>query len=131
MDTAYSVYRELLIWDNQKRRAAIIKEQKKTLAISIALVTLLTSVTVAAIFWGTSITPKAVSESPRIKYYTTHTVSASESLYTISQDYVSSEYAGIDAYMYEVCSINHIEDANALKDGEMLILPYYSSEFRE
>ena len=93
--------------------------------------TLLTSITVAAIFWGTSITPKASSESPRIKYYTTYSVGASESLYTISQEYVSSEYAGIDDYMYEVCSINHIENADDINAGEMLILPYYSSEFKE
>ncbi|WP_024866865.1 hypothetical protein [Butyrivibrio sp. FCS014] len=131
MDTAYSVYREILIWDNKNRRAEIIRQQRKTLARSIALVTLLTSITVAAIFWGTSITPKASSESPRIKYYTTYSVGASESLYNISRDYVSSEYSGVDEYMHEVCLINHIDDASDIKAGDMIVLPYYSSEFKE
>ncbi len=128
MDAAYSVYREILIWDNKNRRAQIIKKQKRTLATAIALLTVLT---VAVVIMGTTITPKACSESPRIKYYTTHIVSPSDSLYDISQQYISGEYAGTDEYINEICNINHLEDADSIHTGDQIIVPYYSSEFKQ
>lgn len=128
MDAAYSVYREILIWDNKNRRAQIIKKQKRILATAIAALTVLT---VAVVIMGTTITPKACSETPRIKYYTTHTVSPSDSLYGISQRYISGEYAGIDEYINEICNINHIEDAENIQTGDQIIVPYYSTEFKQ
>ena len=129
--TAYSVYREILIWDNKKRRNEIIKKQKLALAKALAIISTLTIVTVSSVFIGMTITPEARSESPRLKYYTTHTVAPSETLQEISEQYISEEYVNIDAYIDEVCNINHIYDASDILTGDQIIVPYYSAEFKQ
>lgn len=131
MDTAYSVYREILIWDNKNRRAQIIKKQKHILVTSIASLAFLTLLTIAVVFVGTTITPQARTESPRIKYYTTLTVGASDSLYDISEKYMSGEYTDVNDFMNEICQINHIYDADHLQVGTQIIIPYYSSDFKQ
>ncbi len=131
MDTAYSVYREILIWDNKNRRAQIIKKQKHILITSIASLTFLTLLTIAVVVMGTTITPQARTESPRIKYYTTLTVNSSDSLYDISEKYMSGEYTDVNDFMNEICQINHIYDADNLEAGSQIIIPYYSSDFKQ
>ncbi len=131
MDTAYSVYREILIWDNKNRRAQIIKKQKHTLATALITLTVLTILTIAIVVVGTTITPQARSEAPRIKYYTTITVSSSDSLTDIAENFMTGEYTNIDEYINEICQINHIYDANSIRIGDQLIIPYYSSDFKQ
>ncbi len=127
MDAAYSVYREILIWDNKNRRAQIIKKQKKIIAEVLAVLTVLTvTITIMCM----TITPKACEETPSMKYYTTRTVGVSESLYNLAQEYMTAEYGDVDEYINEVCQINRIEDASSIQTGEMIILPYYASEFK-
>ena len=127
MDTAYSVYRELLIWDNKNRRSQIIKKQRHTLVMAASLLSVLV---VIMTIMCTTIKPKACTETPNIKYYTTHTVGLCDSMYEIAQQYISEEYEDTDQYINEVCRINHIEDPDSIQTGEMLIVPYYSSEFK-
>ena len=128
MDTAYSVYRELLIWDNKNRRAQIIKKQRHTL---VRVASLLSVLVVVMTIMCTTIRPKACTETPNIKYYTTHTIGVADSMYDIAQQYITDEYETVDQYIYEVCQINHIADPDSIQTGEMLIVPYYSSEFKQ
>ena len=130
MDTAYSVYREILIWDNKNRRAQIIKNQKHTLATALITLTVLTILTIAIVVVGTTITPQARSEAPRIKYYTTITVHSGDSLGSIAGDYISSEYKDADSYIREVCAINSLSEDGRINAGESLVVPYYSDEFK-
>ena len=131
MDTAYSVYREILIWDNKNRRAQIIKKQKHTLLTALASLAILTILTISLVFVGTTITPQARSEAPRIKYYTTITVNYSDSLSDIAENFMTAEYTNTDEYINEICQINHIYDANDIRIGNQLIIPYFSSDFKQ
>lgn len=64
------------------------------------------------------------------KYYTSVTVGAGETLWKIADNYIDYDYyKDKSSYISEVCSINHLDDEGSITAGEMLILPYYSSEF--
>lgn len=64
------------------------------------------------------------------KYYTNVTVEAGESLWEIAGEYVDGvHYDSRESYIAEVCSINHLADENSITAGQMLIIPYYSSEY--
>ncbi len=68
--------------------------------------------------------------SDGFKYYTDVTVGVGESLWEISEHYYDeSHYADRADYISEVCSINHLEDADDITAGQTLIVPYYSSEY--
>ena len=70
------------------------------------------------------------SEEPRFKYYTSYTVQPGESLSRIAERYITDEYSSMDKYLSEVASINHLVSASRIDDGQILILPYYSSDIR-
>ena len=64
------------------------------------------------------------------KYYTRITVGAGESLWELSDDYMDDvHYDSKKEYIAEVCSINHLEDADGITAGQSLVVPYYSSEY--
>lgn len=64
------------------------------------------------------------------KYYTRITVGAGESLWELSDDYMDDvHYDSKKEYIAEVCSINHLEDADGINAGQSLVVPYYSSEY--
>ena len=70
------------------------------------------------------------SASDGFKYYTSVTVEAGESLWDLAGEYVDGvHYDSRESYIAEVCSINHLTDVNSITVGQMLILPYYSSEY--
>ena len=70
------------------------------------------------------------SASDGFKYYTSVTVEAGESLWDLAGKYVDGvHYDSRESYIAEVCSINHLTDVNSITVGQMLILPYYSSEY--
>lgn len=64
------------------------------------------------------------------KYYTSVTVGVGESLWEISGNYMDdTHYDSKKDYITEVCSINHLQDADDITAGQILIVPYYSSEY--
>lgn len=64
------------------------------------------------------------------KYYTSITVGVGESLWEISGNYMDeAHYDSKKDYIAEVCSINHLKDADGITAGQTLIVPYYSSEY--
>jgi nucleoid-associated protein YgaU len=65
------------------------------------------------------------------KYYTSVTVEAGETLWQIADDYIDYDYyKNKNSYLSEVCSINHLDNEGSITVGELLILPYYSSEYK-
>ena len=65
------------------------------------------------------------------KYYTNITVEAEESLWEIAEEYIDYEhYKDMNSYINEVKSINHLDDASMIFAGQMLIVPYYSEEYK-
>ena len=125
MDAAYSAYREIRIEENRKRRLRIVRRQRIILGLAIALVVF------SFAFLCSKLVLSAHSENGRFKYYTTITVSSSDSLTDIAENFMTGEYTNIDEYINEICQINHIYDANSIRIGDQLIIPYYSSDFKQ
>ena len=69
------------------------------------------------------------------KYYTAITVQQGDTLWSIAERQLSSkenssEYKGTRSYMKEVVSLNKLDNGNYLLAGQKLIVPYYSSEYK-
>ncbi len=71
-------------------------------------------------------TSDASEDSGRIKYYTSVEIAPGESLWTVCEQYRSSEYADRQSYMLELCRLNHLSDDSAIHAGQHLIVPYYT-----
>ena len=61
------------------------------------------------------------------KYYTSVEVEEGDTLWSISEEYMTSEYNDRNEYMNEVCAINHIS-ADEIHAGQYIVVPYYSAE---
>ncbi len=59
------------------------------------------------------------------KYFTHVLVEEGDTLWDIAKLYITSEYASIDDYIYEVEQINHI-DADMIIEGCYIMVPYYA-----
>ncbi len=65
----------------------------------------------------------------KFKYYTSVVIEEGDTLWSIADQYMDREIQGKAAYIDEVKSINHIRDGNRIIAGQMLIVPYYSTEY--
>ena len=120
-------FRETRIAMNKKRREAIFRRQVAILVLIISLLIF------AGVFMFSAVMSDAQSDSyvPVFKYYTTVTVHTDDTLRGIADEYYyPSKYRDIKEYISEICSINNIGDADMIKSGEALIIPYYSTEFK-
>ena len=69
-------------------------------------------------------------EELKFKYYTRITVRSGETLWDIADDYIDySQYKNKNAYIAEVQNINHLSEFEMIKSGQILVVPYYSTEF--
>lgn len=68
--------------------------------------------------------------SSGFKYYTSVTVAAGETLWELADSYVDYDYyKSKNSYIAEVQQINHLDEQGSIAAGQVLILPYYSSEY--
>ncbi|MBQ3796170.1 MAG: LysM peptidoglycan-binding domain-containing protein [Butyrivibrio sp.] len=112
---------------NRIRRQRIIRRQYTV------LFSLITIILFLGIFMFSTILSDARSDDniPDIKYYKTITVHTGDTLLDIATEYYADEhYKSINGYLFEICTINKIKDADHLNAGESLIIPYFSSEFK-
>ena len=63
------------------------------------------------------------------KYYNTVRVEKGDSLWGYAQLYSAGSGKSTEAYIDEVCSINHISKNATLRTGTTLTVPYYSTEY--
>ena len=68
-------------------------------------------------------------DSCRYKYYTSIQVEEGTTLWDIADEYASSEYEDLEAYIKEVRKINHL-NKDTIYAGKYLCIPYYSSEYK-
>ncbi|MCR4588569.1 MAG: LysM peptidoglycan-binding domain-containing protein, partial [Lachnospiraceae bacterium] len=54
-----------------------------------------------------------------------------QSLWDIASEYADSHYDSVADYIEEVTFINHIEDPDQISAGTVLVVPYYSAEFKQ
>lgn len=64
------------------------------------------------------------------KYYTSVVVEPGDSVWEIADQYMDDvHYDSKESYIFEVRSINHLDEACSVTSGQMLIVPYYSAEY--
>ena len=61
------------------------------------------------------------------KYYTSIAIERGDTLWGIASKYMTSEYGGAKEYIREVRALNHM-DGDCIREGEYLMIPYYSDE---
>lgn len=126
-DERYFSRSEIRIRNNKIRRNRIVRRQFT------ALIAVITVILIALVFTATSLSTDAQSEvyAPEFKYYKNVTVTYGDSLWDIAKaNYPSEHYKSINSYISEICSVNHISEADMLRAGENIIIPYYSTEFK-
>ena len=71
-----------------------------------------------------------MEEKTTFKYYTSVTIGYGDSLWTIADRYMDSDYyRDKSAYITEVCQINSLAKDSQIIAGQKLIVPYYSTEY--
>ena len=64
------------------------------------------------------------------KYYTTIKLDKGDTLWELANTYGANEYyKNNKAYINEVININNLKSATDIRAGQIIIIPYYSSEF--
>lgn len=71
------------------------------------------------------------SANSGFKYYTRITVEEGENLWDLADSYIDYDYyKNKNSYIAEVRHINHLDDNGSIVAGQILILPYYSGEYK-
>lgn len=124
MSKSYSITLEerRLIWAKRRR------EQRIKLCKKIALLVMLMLFAGVCSFVISS-KVKADSDIVLHKYYTTITVESNDTLWDIASDH-SLGYKSNNKYIDEVMFINHLNDANDIRVGMRLTIPYYEESIK-
>ena len=69
------------------------------------------------------------------KYYTNITVRQGDTLWEIAEERLKDEqtasgYKTVHSFVKEIIALNHLKDRNYLMAGQKLIVPYYSSDYK-
>lgn len=129
MGTKKSIYemsdRELRAYKRKLRRQREFRRKCMTLLMTICLV-----IICAVSYHSINTSASSGEEEVNFKYYTTITVSHGETLWDIADDYIDyKEYDDKNQYIAEVQNINHLDDDCVIKAGQILVVPYFSTEF--
>ena len=102
------------------------ERRKKRFTLACVILSAFCIMLICALSYG-AIKSKANSG---FKYYTSVTVGTGETLWELADNYIDyNYYKNKSSYISEVQSINHLEEKDNITAGQVLILPYYSSEF--
>ncbi len=107
-----------------KSRSVIIRNVKM---ICISVLTAAALIIICSMLSGT-IRAQAASTEPSYKYYKSIRIQKGDTLWSIAGSYMTAEYEDIDAYIREICALNHIEDSE-IHYGQYITVPYYSSDY--
>lgn len=118
--------RELRIYKRALYRKRIMRRKLIMATVTVCLVAMLTISLQTLISSANS-----GKEEIKFKYYTSIEVKYGESLWDIAGEFIDTEeYKNTGVYVAEVKSINHLNENGDIKAGQTLIVPYYSSEFK-
>lgn len=109
-----------------KSRSQIVRERKIMLFVFAGL---LVSVLICSVVFG-SIRAQAASSDITYKYYTSVAIEPGDSIWKIAQEYKTEECGDMDAYVAEICKLNHISSTDPIHSGQYLTVPYYSEDYR-
>lgn len=109
-----------------RKREAVVRRQKKLLAIAILVFVSL------GILLGTTISAQASSEADVAsynKYYTSVRVEAGDTLWTIADEYIEDLNIDKQEYINEICTINNICE-DEIHAGDYVVVAYYSQDMK-
>lgn len=116
--------RELRYYKRKLRRQREIRRKLMTAIVSVCLII------VCAVSYHSIKTSANSGEDMIFKYYTNVVVQSGDTLWDIADEYIDyGRYKDKNAYIAEVCSINHLEEDVLLCSGQSITVPYYSQEF--
>ena len=105
-----------------RRRVAVLKRR---ILISMMTLTLL----IMGVLIGSNLLDSSRSEAENskeiYKYYTSIQVESGDTLWSIADKYVTSEYSDRNTYMKELVSLNNLPDST-IHAGQYLTVSYYS-----
>ena len=118
--------------DRELRAYRRVLRRRRELRMKICKALFMVALVIACVFCVQSVSSKvyaAENQVPSYKYYTQITVESGDTMWSIAEAHIDYEhYDGIGDYIKEVCSINHC-NADQLRSGQTLVVPYYSSEY--
>ncbi len=110
--------------ESLRKRACVVRRQK---ALIVAVIILLVSL---GVLFGTSMNALASSKrdvSSLNKYYTSIKIESGDTLWNISDEYISNLNITKAEYIHEICRLNNISE-NEIQTGDYIVIPYYSNE---
>lgn len=108
---------------NRRRRTRQLRRH-----IAIFIITSLLIV-FSAITLSTFISKASESEDTLFKYYKTIEISKGETLWDLAVKYASEHDEDYTTYIEEVMNMNHLE-SDLIVSGDIILIPYYSTEFK-
>lgn len=106
---------------NSRRQREAAQKRVAVLFCSIVAVIMICSVMFGAIH--TQAAPAELTN----KYYTSIQIESGDTLWAIANEYITDEYADMNEYIREVCSINHISE-DEIHAGQYIVVPYYAAD---
>ena len=88
-----------------------------------------TAVLIAGIILS-GIGSEAKEEFPMYKYYTVIEVKPGDTLTSIAKEHLTG-YSSVSEYVEEVRFANQLANADCIRSGQKLFIPYYSTEYKE
>lgn len=114
-------------YNNRLKRQKIVRRQWTILALVLGLII------TAIVIISTTKVLEAHSETKDTiyKYYTQIEVHPGDTLWEYASKYASPSHYKCDGdYVREVRAINHFEEDYIVKAGELIVIPYFSNEYR-
>ncbi|MDO4291988.1 MAG: LysM peptidoglycan-binding domain-containing protein [Eubacteriales bacterium] len=91
---------------------------------------ILSAVLLSGLGFGFLSSAQEESRAVSYKYFTSVLVRSGDTLTSIAHTYADHHYESLEAYVREVRETNHLMDADEIRAGDYLIVPYYSGEFK-
>lgn len=112
------------VCQRQSRRREVFRKKLLFFALTLCLILFLSLLV-------NTFHSKAVSEKEqKFKYYTRITIQEGDTLWNIADRFLDGEMDSRFSYISEIKNINHLHDENEIIAGKVLIVPYYSAEYK-
>lgn len=114
---------------NCRRNVILLKGAR--LHRNMILVLLTTVFILLCVLIGSSIadTGQSAAKNDSYKYYTSIEIEKGDTLWTIAEEYITSEYVSIQEYVEDIKEVNNLGD-DEIHFGQHLMVPYFSEEVR-
>lgn len=94
------------------------------------LLAVMLMITIGSVIFGSSFTSAQAQESElAYKYYKSIVIEKGDSLWSIAQEYMTSDYDNTQEYIEELIQLNSLT-SETIHAGQHLLVAYYDTEFK-